>query len=250
MVIRRGVFKGYEGIIREILEDDEVHIELSATLKHETFHLSQLSNLNDGKRKPLIYKYHPEVFQGDMPPPAQPAPIPQSLVPLTPSTPLPAGSNADIGPAWNPSSRMPDSRLQFPCNPYMDHWRIDLTRKVKVRIHNTKPVLRDPGWKGGDYEGKKGLWKASDTMEPGIAKIQILVPPTTIRIPKMYVTPLRPTQPQEVVIIDDDRHLLCWRIYLVLRVSADGSSCDVREKASSDKKTFITLPTNILAVIV
>ncbi|KAG6913311.1 hypothetical protein DXG01_007828, partial [Tephrocybe rancida] len=45
MVIRRGVFKGYEGIIREILEDDEVRVELSATLKHETFHLSQLSNL-------------------------------------------------------------------------------------------------------------------------------------------------------------------------------------------------------------
>ncbi|KAG6904739.1 hypothetical protein DXG01_007537, partial [Tephrocybe rancida] len=45
MVIRRGVFKGYEGIIREILKDDEVHVELSATLKHETFHLSQLSNL-------------------------------------------------------------------------------------------------------------------------------------------------------------------------------------------------------------
>ncbi|KAG6913145.1 hypothetical protein DXG01_009270 [Tephrocybe rancida] len=79
MVIRRGVFKGYEGIIREILEDDEVCIELSATLKHETFHLSQLSNLNDVKCKPLIYKYHPEVFQGDMPLPAQPAPIPQSL---------------------------------------------------------------------------------------------------------------------------------------------------------------------------
>ncbi|KAG6912139.1 hypothetical protein DXG01_017112, partial [Tephrocybe rancida] len=68
---------------------------------------------NDGKRKPLIYKYHPEVFQGDMPPPAQPAPIPQSLVPLTPSTSLPAGLSADIGPAWNPSSRTPDSRLQF-----------------------------------------------------------------------------------------------------------------------------------------
>ncbi|KAG6903972.1 hypothetical protein DXG01_013584, partial [Tephrocybe rancida] len=136
------------------------------------------------------------------------------------------------------------------CNPYMDHWHTDHTRKVKVRIHNMKPILRDPGWKSRDYEGKKGLWKASDTMEPGIARVQILVPPTTIRIPEMYVTSLRPTQPQEVVIIDDDRNILCWRVYLVLRVSADGSSCNVREKASSDKKTFITLPTNILAIIV
>ncbi|KAG6908110.1 hypothetical protein DXG01_006148 [Tephrocybe rancida] len=113
MVIRRGVFKGYEGIIREILKDDEVHVELSATLKHETFHLSQLSNLNDDKRKPLIYKYHPKVFQGDMPLPTQPVPIPQSLIPLTPLTPLPAGSSTDMGPSWNPLSRTPDSHLQF-----------------------------------------------------------------------------------------------------------------------------------------
>ncbi|KAG6904150.1 hypothetical protein DXG01_012256 [Tephrocybe rancida] len=250
MVIRRGVFKGYEGIIREILEDDDVRVELSATLKREVFPLSQLSNLNDEKRKPLTYKYNAETFQANMPPPAQPVLIPQSLVPLTPSTPLPRGSSVDMGPAWNPSSRTPNPHLQFSCNPYMDHWRADHTRKVKVRIHNTKPILCDPGWKSGDYEGKKGLWKASNTMEPGIARVQILVPPTTIRIPKMYVTPLRPTWPQEVVIIDDDRNISCWRVYLVLRVSADGSSCDVREKASSDKKTFITLPTNILAVIV
>ncbi|KAG6904188.1 hypothetical protein DXG01_011982, partial [Tephrocybe rancida] len=211
----------YEGIIREILEGDEVRVELSATLRRETFHLSQLSNLNDNKHKALVYKYHPETFQAGMLPPTQPVLIPQSVVPLTPSTPLPGGSSADIGPAWNPSSRTPNPHLQFSCNPYMDHWRVDLTHKVKVRIHNTKPLLRDPGWKSGDYEGKKGLWKASDTREAGIAQVQILVPPTIIRIPEMYVTPLRPTRPQEVVIIDDDRNPSCWCIYLVLRLQSD-----------------------------
>ncbi|KAG6913455.1 hypothetical protein DXG01_006714 [Tephrocybe rancida] len=219
MVSKRGVFKGYEGIIREILEDDEVRVELSATLKHKVFPLSQLSNLNDEKPKPLTYKYNAKTFQANMPLPAQPVLIPQSLVPLTPSTPLPGGSSVDMGPAWNPSLRTPNPHLQF--------W-----------------------WKGGEYEGKKGLSKASDMMELGIAWVQILVPPTTIRIPEMYVTPLQPTRPQEVVIIDDDRNISCWHVYLVLRVLADGSSCDVQEKASSDKKTFITLPTNILAVIV
>ncbi|KAG6912995.1 hypothetical protein DXG01_010509, partial [Tephrocybe rancida] len=68
MVIKRGVFKGYEGIIREILLNDEVRVELSATLKREMFHLSQLSNLNDEKRKPLVYKYYADTFQSDMPP--------------------------------------------------------------------------------------------------------------------------------------------------------------------------------------
>ncbi|KAG6904912.1 hypothetical protein DXG01_006264 [Tephrocybe rancida] len=113
MVIKRSVFKGYEGIIREILEDDEVRVELSATLKRETLHLSQLSNLNNDKRKPLIYKYHPEVFQAGMLLPTQPVLIPQSLVPLTPSTPLPAGSSVDMGPAWNPLLRTPNPHLQF-----------------------------------------------------------------------------------------------------------------------------------------
>ncbi|KAG6904448.1 hypothetical protein DXG01_009867, partial [Tephrocybe rancida] len=234
----------------EILVDDEVLIELAPTLKREVFHLSQLANLNDNKRQLLMYKFQPHTFTAGMPPPAQPVQIPESLVPLTPSTPLPAGSSSDIGPAWNPSSRTPDSRLQFPCNPYMDHWHIDLTRKVKVHIHNTKPILCDPGWKHGDYEGEKGLWKVSDTTEAGFAQVQILVPPMTIRVPEMYVTPLRPTQPQEVVIVDDDRDVQCWCIYLVLHVSANGSSCDVWEKSSSDKKNFITLPTAILAVIV
>ncbi|KAG6912904.1 hypothetical protein DXG01_011196, partial [Tephrocybe rancida] len=68
---------------------------------------------NDDKCRPLIYKYHPEVFQAGMLPPAQPVLIPQSLVHLTPSTPLPVGSSMDMGPAWNPSSRTPNPHLKF-----------------------------------------------------------------------------------------------------------------------------------------
>ncbi|KAG6904904.1 hypothetical protein DXG01_006371, partial [Tephrocybe rancida] len=81
MVVRRGVFKGYKGIIREILEDDEVRVELSATLKRKVFHLSQLSNLNDEKHKPLIYKYSAKIFQANMPLPTQPVEIPVSGAP-------------------------------------------------------------------------------------------------------------------------------------------------------------------------
>ncbi|KAG6904352.1 hypothetical protein DXG01_010700, partial [Tephrocybe rancida] len=43
IVIKRTFYKGYKGIIREILADDKVSMELS-TLKREVFHLSQLSN--------------------------------------------------------------------------------------------------------------------------------------------------------------------------------------------------------------
>ncbi|KAG6913785.1 hypothetical protein DXG01_004315, partial [Tephrocybe rancida] len=77
------VNSGYKGIIREILTDDEVSVELS-TLKREVFHLSQLSNLNDTKLQPLMYKFHASTFlQPDMPPPDE-AVTPQLRLPLTP----------------------------------------------------------------------------------------------------------------------------------------------------------------------
>ncbi|KAG6912915.1 hypothetical protein DXG01_011150 [Tephrocybe rancida] len=175
IVIKRTFFKGYKGIIREILANDEVSIKLS-TLKQEVFHLSQLSNLNDTKLKPLMYKYHTEVFlQLDMPPPAEAA-IPQSRLPLTPSTPIPAGTSAEIGAAWNPSSRTLNPHQKFPCNPYMEHWRIDRKLRVKVCLHNMKLILHDPSWKNGDYEGRTGIWKVTDTDEANYAKVQLMWP--------------------------------------------------------------------------
>ncbi|KAG6903976.1 hypothetical protein DXG01_013577, partial [Tephrocybe rancida] len=130
IVIKRTFYKGYKGIIREILADDKVSVELS-TLKREVFHLSQLSNLSDTQLKPLMYKFHAETFRlADMPPPTE-AVIPWSILPLTPSTPIPTGSSVEIAAAWNPSSRTPNPNRKFPCNPYMEHWRMDRNLRVK-----------------------------------------------------------------------------------------------------------------------
>ncbi|KAG6903927.1 hypothetical protein DXG01_011642, partial [Tephrocybe rancida] len=97
----------------EILADDEVRVELS-TLKREVFHLSQLSNVNDMKLQPLMYKFNPGTFNlADMPPPA----IPKSILPLTPSTPIPTGSSVEMAAAWNPSSRTPNPTGSFPVTP-------------------------------------------------------------------------------------------------------------------------------------
>ncbi|KAG6904827.1 hypothetical protein DXG01_006867 [Tephrocybe rancida] len=239
IVIKRTFFKGYKGIIREILADDEVSVELS-TLK------------NDTKLQPLMYKYHAPTFLQDMPPPTE-AVIPQSRLPLTPLTPIPAGTSAEMGAAWNPSSRTPNPHRKFPCNPYMEHWRMDEKLRVKVHLHNTKLILHDPGWRCGDFKNGMGIWKVADTKEAGYAKVQLMRPAViTLRVPEIYVTPVRPTWAQEYIIIDDDNSILCCRIYLVLRVcvSDDGSFCDLREKGSKDKKDYITLSTNVLAVVV
>ncbi|KAG6914015.1 hypothetical protein DXG01_002924, partial [Tephrocybe rancida] len=57
-------------------EGDWVRLTSPPLYHGETFHLSQLSNLNNEKRKPLVYKYYADMFQSDMPPPAQPVLIP------------------------------------------------------------------------------------------------------------------------------------------------------------------------------
>ncbi|KAG6805482.1 hypothetical protein H0H92_015892, partial [Tricholoma furcatifolium] len=40
-------------------------------------------------------------------------PTPLSIMPLVPSTPLPEGTSAAIGRAWNPSSRTPNPNSWF-----------------------------------------------------------------------------------------------------------------------------------------
>ncbi|KAG6913599.1 hypothetical protein DXG01_005671, partial [Tephrocybe rancida] len=205
IIIKQTFFKRYKGIIREILADDEVRVELS-TLKREVFHLSQLSNVNNMKLQPLMYKFNPGTFVlADMPPPA----IPKSILPLTPSTPIPTGSSVEMAAAWNPSSRTPNPHQKFPCNPYMEHWRMDRKLRIKVCLHNTKPMLCNPGWRSRDIENETGIWKATDTDEAGYAKVQLMrLAVIMLRVPEFYMTPMRPTRPQEYVIVNDDTSVL------------------------------------------
>lgn len=44
-----------------------------------------------------------------------------------------------------------------------------LNKRFKIKISNTKPAFRDPGFKGGDHEGQHGLWVGID--EVGNAKV-------------------------------------------------------------------------------
>ncbi|KAG6913786.1 hypothetical protein DXG01_004316 [Tephrocybe rancida] len=122
----------------------------------------------------------------------------------------------------------------------MEHWRMDEKLRVKVCLHNTKPILHDPGWRNGDFKNGMGNWKAADTKEAGYAKVQLMRPAViTLCVPEIYVTPVHPTWAQEYIIIDDDDSILY-----------NGSFCDLREKGFKDKKDYITLSTNILAVVV
>ncbi|KAG6905491.1 hypothetical protein DXG01_002413 [Tephrocybe rancida] len=159
----------------------ELHVSEDTTaqqinVNRVVFHHDTQLLLNDTKLQPLKYKFHAGTFvQPDMPPPAEVV-IPQSILPLILSTPIPTGTSVEMGPAWNPSSRMLNPHRKFSCNPYMEHWHMDRKLRVKVHLHNTKPILHDPSWKSRDYKDGKGIWKATDTDEAGYAKVQLMWP--------------------------------------------------------------------------
>ncbi|KAG6905123.1 hypothetical protein DXG01_004751 [Tephrocybe rancida] len=169
--------------------------------------------------------------------------IPLSNMPLSLSTPIPVGSSAHMSPAWNPSSCTLNPSNLFSCNPYIQSPYLNRKLKVKARVHNTKPVLDDPGFRNGDFKGLRGLWKAEDHDRPGIAKITFMVPRVrTEIIPERYVTPLRLTQQKELVIIDNAH---THTVYYVLKVVGD--TCHVHDHEDCNKKNFHELPTWTLA---
>ncbi|KAG6912765.1 hypothetical protein DXG01_012301, partial [Tephrocybe rancida] len=215
-IVGKHPLKDYEGIVREILYDDKVKVEIAVTLKREEVHLSHLADRDDPDHLPFLHAASYALLQQE---PREAMEIPLSNMPLTLSTPIPMGSSAHMSPAWNPSSRTPNPSNPFPCNPYIESPYLDPKLKIKVRVHNTKAILDDPGFRNGDFEGLTGLWKAGDHDRPGFAKITFTVPRVrTETIPERYVTPLRPTRPKELVIIDDAFTKI---VYYVLKVAGD-----------------------------
>lgn len=63
-------------------------------------------------------------------------------------------------------------------------------KRFKVVLANTTPLLRDPGFKNGDHEGKSGLWTGID--DAGNAKIT-LGAHLKLSVPLKYVDTIRPS---------------------------------------------------------
>ncbi|KAG6905899.1 hypothetical protein DXG01_017033 [Tephrocybe rancida] len=200
-----------ENTKKEILYDDKVKVEIAVTLKREEVHLSHLADRDDPDHLPFLQVMPHAQLQRE---PREAMAIPLLNMPLTLSTPIPS--------------------------PYLDP-----KLKVKVRVHNTKPVLDDPGFRNSDFEGLTGLWKAGDNDMPGFAKITFMVPRVrTEKIPERYVTPLQLTRQKELVIADD---VFTHIVYYVLKVASD--KCHVRDHEDCNKKNFHELPTGTLAVV-
>ncbi|KAG6825626.1 hypothetical protein H0H92_003016 [Tricholoma furcatifolium] len=208
VAIIHGPFKDYRGVVKNTEQGDLVNVELQvlSMIQHQ-FNLKDLAHVDDPYLRPL------STFAGSL------APLPTckpleglqeltlpSAMPLVPSTPIPEGSSAAMGHAWNPSARTPNTTSAFSCNPWMQSLKLKLDLRVSVKIQGTMPVLKDPGWKYGDLEGMPAVWKKE---EQDTGELTVWVGLKRQRVPEQYIVPLTLNMKgQHVIIINssDDRY--------------------------------------------
>lgn len=72
-------------------------------------------------------------------------------------------------------------------------------RRIKVQLVGTKPVLRDPGWKSGLFEGRRGLWNGMD----GENATVVFGVRDTLNVPPKYIATIEPSvKGEEVSVIN------------------------------------------------
>ncbi|KAF8057182.1 hypothetical protein FPV67DRAFT_1677612 [Lyophyllum atratum] len=239
-VIKHPQFKDYVGTVVETADDNFVMVKLDARPEKQRLHLTILVLENDPHMIPLL---HDGAYRSDFTRVYRSVEIPESTLTLTPSTPLPEGSSAAFGPAWDPSSRTPNPSSPFPHNP----WMIDpavIGKSIRVNITGTRPSLRDPGWRYGDHEGKTATWLGTES-----SNAKIKVARDTFLIPEKYIQPLRPTIKSQLVVSLD-----VWKRGEIQRVhKCEGNECVVGPNNSDRRKVGVNLfpvPTNTLAVVI
>lgn len=115
--------------------------------------------------------------------------------------------------------------------------------RIKISITGTKPLLRDPGWKAGQYEGQIGIWAGFDDhnnvqMRQGIHN--------TMSVPVSYITPLRPEIPgQKAICLAGESFGACYVV-----VSVKDGVCVLRKPEDKKKKNLIPIPVLDLATLV
>ncbi|KAG6807734.1 hypothetical protein H0H92_006575 [Tricholoma furcatifolium] len=155
-----------------------------------------------------------------------------SSMPLVPSTPIPE-----------------DSSAAMTCNPYMNSPRMSNSLRVHVVIAGTRPVLQDPGWKAGDYEGTRGMWTKSDNKEPGYAFVRTGLN-TVLRVPELYVATTTPSMKgQRVIFIDSsDEDRFCKEFYVIQYLELT-KECVVRPAGTVNRKIRFKFPASSFAVV-
>ncbi|KAG6809757.1 hypothetical protein H0H92_014853 [Tricholoma furcatifolium] len=250
VLIIKGRFKDYIGRVKNTERGDLVNVELQATLQQRQFNLQDLAHLYDPQLRPLVeFATMPGPLPYFAPVLSIDEPTGLSSHPLVPSTPIPEDSSASMGRAWNPSSRTPNPASSYPCNPYMISPSMSNTLRVHVVIAGTRPVLQDRGWKGGDFEGTRGLWSKPDNEAPGYALLRTGAN-VMERVPERYIVPVTPSMKgQRAIVIDStDQERFCKEYYVVQYLELT-KECVVRPAGTVNRKIRFKLPASVLAVV-
>lgn len=116
--------------------------------------------------------------------------------------------------------------------------------RVQASIMGTKPVLRDPGWRNGDFEGRTGIISGRDSANNVKFTIGLH---NTVFVPPRYVHPLRPCIAAQKTVCLEGEHE--GQTFVV--VSIKDSMCFVRRPDDKRrKKEILDIPLAYLTMFV
>ncbi|KAF5374689.1 hypothetical protein D9615_008921 [Tricholomella constricta] len=236
-VIRGSRWKDYVGIVKSGLDDDHVLVEFEATMRKERIPVSQLSLRSDAELRALQGPTLPVVLLPSSST-RQPLNAPSRAVPPTP---IPPPSTVELSPAWNPSSQTPNPYTAFPYNPWIEN-PVLAGKRIKMIVKDTRPIIGNPGWENGDFEGRLGIWAG---VEGGLVKLTTIQ--STLLVPDKYVRPLRPTVKNQAAVVLEDGSITGVEYHII---SLDGDRCIVRPRnARNEPKNRLDVDISSLAVI-
>jgi hypothetical protein len=180
--------------------------------------------------------------------PSSRTPIPLSTYPLVPSTPLLEWMQP-ISHAS--SSRTPGTcvfsffaQLLISCSTALNPWFMAIElggKRLKAQVTGTSPVLRDPGFRHGDLEGKQGIIVGRDNDGAMI----LFSLGDRIHVPSQYVCPIPPTVvAQNVTVISGT---LVGKEYTVVKYGL--LECGLKKRNQRGTKVDETLPTRSLSIV-
>ncbi|KAG6808861.1 hypothetical protein H0H92_002537 [Tricholoma furcatifolium] len=288
-IIGDDVFKNYEGFVKRRLDNDptKMVVELAArTAQHMVSRVViPLAHLADWRvRDDVTFtSLADEPSKKTGRPSINPTDFPLSSQPLVASIPVPGMSLASSSraaatpawspsaaisstPAWNPSSRSPGHQaasdasilpnLIFPFNPYITSVLLPDDLRIKVVIHNSHPRPGKRGWKGGQLEGSRAVWRKGDHREAGMAKVTI-DGRQTYTLPEECVRPCHPDQKGRVLVIDPQHPKYCQQ-FIIMSFKEHKTQCILRAKDDHSRarpqdhpnaSNRFTIPVTSLAVI-
>ncbi|KAF9455481.1 hypothetical protein BDZ94DRAFT_1366456 [Collybia nuda] len=233
-VVGNNVFKNYVGIIKDVANNGFASVELEATMRMERVSVNQLVLTDDPSMVPVA---QPHLFPNDSSGRIPTSRDCESQIP--PPTPLPPPLAGFVSPAWDPSSRTPNREN------INNSWIYSTSlqgKRIRVILKGTKPVLRDPGFHYGAYEGRPGLFTGTDMRNNASITVSVH---ETLSVPSRYVHPMVPDlKGHHVIAIKGN---LVGKEYKI--VSITYPSCVMKPKTSKSRKDFLDYDVENLAIL-